>query len=49
MDVNRLLKGFEMLQQMTKSMSKGQLPGGIPGMGGMPGMGGRGRMQRLRP
>ena len=42
MDVNRLLKGFEMLQQMTKSMAKGNFRG-IPGMGGMPGMGG-GRM-----
>ena len=37
MDVNRLLKGFEMLQQMTKSMAKGNFRG-IPGMGGMPGM-----------
>ena len=43
MDVNRLLKGFEMLQQMTKSMAKGNFLG-IPGMGGMPGMGG-GRMR----
>ena len=43
MDVNRLLKGFEMLQQMTKSMAKGNFRG-IPGMGGMPGMGG-GRMR----
>ena len=42
-DVNRLLKGFEMLQQMTKSMAKGNFRG-IPGMGGMPGMGG-GRMR----
>ena len=39
-DVNRLLKSFEMLQQLTKSMSKGRFRG-IPGMGGMPGMGGR--------
>ena len=43
-DVNRLLKSFEMLQQLTKSMSKGRFRG-IPGMGGMPGMGGRGKMQ----
>ena len=42
-DVNRLLKSFEMLQQLTKSMSKGRFRG-IPGMGGMPGMGGRGKM-----
>ena len=50
-DVNRLLKSFEMLQQITKSMSKGKFHG-IPGMGGMPGMGGRmhgfGRKKRLR-
>ena len=37
-------KSFEMLQQLTKSMSKGRFRG-IPGMGGMPGMGGRGKMQ----
>ena len=43
-DVNRLLKSFEMLQQLTKSMSKGRFRG-IPGMGGMPGMGGRGKMK----
>ena len=43
-DVNRLLKSFEMLQQLTKSMSKGRFRG-IPGLGGMPGMGGRGKMQ----
>ena len=42
-DVNRLLKSFEMLQQLTKSMNKGRFRG-IPGMGGMPGMGG-GRMR----
>jgi len=42
--VNRLLKSFEMLQQLTKSMSKGRFRG-IPGMGGMPGMGGRGKMK----
>ncbi len=42
-DVNRLLKSFEMLQQLTKSMSKGRFRG-IPGMGGMPGMGDRGKM-----
>ena len=43
-DVNRLLKSFEMLQQLTKSMSKGRFRG-IPGMGGMPGMGGHGKMK----
>ena len=48
-DVNRLLKGFEVMQQMTKAMSKGRMP---MGMGGMPGMGGRmhgfGRKKRLK-
>lgn len=34
MDVNRLLKSFEMLQQMTKAMTKG---GGMRGLGGMMG------------
>ena len=33
-DVNRLLKSFEMLQQMTKAMTKG---GGMRGLGGMMG------------
>ena len=49
-DVNRLLKGFEVMQQMTKAMSKGRMP---MGMGGMPGMGGGrmhgfGRKKRLK-
>ena len=38
-DVNRLLKSFEMLQQLTKAMGKGKFRG-MPGMGGMPNMGG---------
>ena len=42
-DVNRLLKSFEMLQQLTKSMSKGKFRG-MPGMGGMPNMGGMSKM-----
>jgi signal recognition particle subunit SRP54 len=50
-DVNRLLKSFEMLQQMTKAMTKGRFRG-LPGMGAMPGKGGRmhgfGRKKRLR-
>ena len=33
-DVNRLLKGFEVMQQMTKAMSKGKMPAGFGGMGG---------------
>ena len=56
-DVNRMLKQFEMIQQLTKQMSKGKLPAGLAnlaGMGGMKGMGGMskmhgfGRKKRLR-
>ena len=46
-DVNRMLKQFELVQQMTKQMSKGKLPAGLAnlaGMGGMKGMGGMGKM-----
>ncbi|NLU23630.1 MAG: signal recognition particle protein [Clostridiales bacterium] len=43
-DINRLLKTFEMMQQLTKSMSKGKFRGGMPGMPGMGGMGGMGGM-----
>ena len=50
-DINRLLKQFEMIQSMTKQFSGGKLPKnlrkmmgkggkGFPGMGGMGGMGG---------
>ena len=52
-DVNRLLKQFEMMQQLTRQLSSGKLPkglGGFPGLGG--GGGGRmygfGRKKRLR-
>ncbi|MBE6971897.1 MAG: signal recognition particle protein [Ruminococcaceae bacterium] len=51
-DVNRLLKSFEMLQQLTKSMTKGKFRGGMPGMPGMGGMGGKmhgfGRKKRFK-
>ena len=50
-DVNRLLKQFEMMQQMTKSLSRGALPkgfGGLPGMGGGGRMHGFGRKKRLK-
>ena len=49
-DVNRLLKSFEMMQQMTKAMSKGNFRG-LPGKGGMPGGGrmyGFGRKKRFK-
>ena len=44
-DVNRLLKSFEMLQQMTSAMAKGKMRGGLGGlMGGMGGKVGKGAM-----
>ena len=49
-DVNRLLKSFETMQQLTKAMSKGNFRG-LAGMGGMP-MGGKmygfGRKKRFK-
>ena len=45
-DVNRLLKQFEMMQQLTKQFSKGARMGGLPGMGGR--MHGFGRKKRLK-
>ena len=44
-DVNRLLKQFEMMQQLTKQFSKGARMGGLPGMGRMHGFG---RKKRLK-
>ena len=42
--VNRLLKQFEMMQQLTKQLSKGKLPNGLGGLGGGGFGGGMGRM-----
>ena len=47
-DVNRLLKQFETMQQLTKQFAKGGRMGGIPGMGGMSRMHGFGRKKRLK-
>ncbi len=52
-DVNRLLKQFEMMQQLTKQLSKGRMPsfggmGGFGKMGGMSKMHGFGRKKRLK-
>ena len=49
-DVNRLLKQFEMMQQLTKQLSKGRMPnfGGMGKMGGMAKMHGFGRKKRLK-
>ena len=52
--VNRLLKQFEMMQQLTKQLSKGKLPKGLGGLGGggfgggMSRMHGFGRKKRLK-
>ena len=42
--VNRLLKQFEMMQQLTRQLSKGKLPKGLGGLGGGGFGGGMGRM-----
>ena len=53
-DVNRLLKQYEMMLQLTRQLSKGKMPkglGGMPGMGKMGGMSkmhGFGRKKRLK-
>lgn len=52
-DVNRLLKSFEALQQLTKSLTKGKMRGMGAMMGGMGGFGGGrmhsfGRKKRLK-
>ena len=44
-DVNRLLKQFEMMQQLTKQLTKGGRMGGLPGMSRMHGFG---RKKRLK-
>ena len=45
-DVNRLLKQFEMMQQLTKQMNKMGCRPGMPGLGGR--MHGLGRKKRLK-
>ena len=45
-DVNRLLKQFEMMQQLTKQLSKGGRFPGMPGLGSR--MHGFGRKKRLK-
>ena len=44
-DVNRLLKAFEAMQQMTKAMTKGKMRGMGSLMGGMGGGFGGGSMR----
>lgn len=45
-DVNRLLKQFEMMQELTKAMTKGRMPSMLGGRGGR--MHGFGRKKRFR-
>ena len=53
-DINRLLKQYELMLQLTRQFSKGKLPkglGGLPGLGklgGMSKMHGFGRKKRLK-
>ena len=47
-DVNRLLKQFEMMQQLTKQLSRGGRMGGPPGMGALSKMHGFGKRKRLK-
>ena len=42
-DVNKLLKQFEMMQTMTKQLSKGKMPAMFGGMQGKMGKGKKGR------
>ena len=47
-DVNRLLKQYEMIQQLTKQMTKGRMPS-LPGLGSFGGFGhGRGKKKRRK-
>ncbi|MBE6961478.1 MAG: signal recognition particle protein [Ruminococcaceae bacterium] len=46
-DVNRLIKQYELVQQLTKQMSKGRMPG-LPGMGGFAFGHGRGKKKRRK-
>ncbi len=43
-DVNRLLKQYELMMQLTKQLSKGKLPFGMKGMPNLGKMGGMGKM-----
>ena len=47
-DVNRLLKQFEMMQEMTKQLSRGRMPAMLGGLGGGGRMHGFGRKKRFK-
>jgi len=46
-DVNRLIKQYELVQQLTKQMNKGRMPS-LPGMGGFGFGHGRGKKKRRK-
>ena len=49
-DVNRLLKQYDLMLQLTRQFSKGKIPKGLAGMGGMgglPGLGKSGGMSKM--
>ena len=47
-DVNRLLRQFDMMQSMVKQMSRGRMPAGMGGFGGGGKMRGFGRKKRFK-
>ena len=46
-DVNRLLKQYDLMLQMTKALSTGTLPKGLGGLGKMAGMGNMGSVSKM--
>ena len=46
-DVNRLLKQYDLMLQLTRQFSKGKLPKGLGGMGGLAGLGKGGGMSKM--
>ena len=46
-DVNRLLKQYDLMLQLTRQFSKGKLPKGLGGIGGLAGLGKGGGMSKM--
>ena len=46
-DVNRLLKQYDLMLQLTRQFSKGKIPKGLGGMGGLSGLGKGGGMSKM--
>ena len=46
-DVNRLLKQYDLMLQLTRQFSKGKIPKGLGGMGGLAGLGKGGGMSKM--